>query len=388
MKHREAAESFLHDQKLLDDVRTEVTLDLEPITTARVAAAIRSTGRLLGAAGSLAAADRINAELTGLGPLQQLIHRQDITDIFVNSPQQVWLRSSSGLTRSELCFTDEAQVRALARRLIAAAGKRLDEVVPYADVQLPGGIRVHAVLPPISSSGTLISIRIARRRAFQLSELISCGTLCTQSAELLQELIAKGLNVLISGATGSGKTTLLSTLLALCPATERIVLIEDTAELSAEHPHLLSLQGRAANIEGSGGIGISQLIREALRMNPNRLIVGECRGAEIRELLTALNTGHVGGGTVHANSAVDVPARLQALGSLAGVSPQAIGVQAASAIDVVLHLENTTTGRRLTQIGVLELRSAQLQVRVAAESFGDGLRLEAAWPQLLEKLHR
>ncbi|WP_045075636.1 TadA family conjugal transfer-associated ATPase [Psychromicrobium lacuslunae] len=388
MKHRETVQTLSQDEQLLDDVRTELTLDLEPVTTARVAAALRSTGHLLGATGSLIAADRIKAELTGLGPLQSFLNRREVTDIFVNSPQEVWLRDSSGLTKTDLHFVDEAQVLALAKRLAAAAGKRLDDVVPYADVQLPGGIRVHAVMPPISARGTLISIRIARLRAFQLAELISCGMLCPQSADLVKNLVMQGLNVLISGATGSGKTTLLSTLLGLCPRNQRIVLVEDTAELNAEHPQILQLQSRAPNIEGSGGVVMSQLIHEALRMNPDRLIVGECRGAEVRELLTALNTGHIGGGTVHANSARDVPARLQSLGSLAGLSPQAVAVQAASAIDVVLHLENAPEGRRLSEIGMFTLASGVLGVELAAEYSPGELRHGTAWPQLRKKLRQ
>ncbi|WP_394940037.1 TadA family conjugal transfer-associated ATPase [Psychromicrobium sp. YIM B11713] len=386
MRHRLAQHAPAIDEELLEEVRRKLVQEGQSASAAQIASAVRASGRILGTTGALRAVDRIRAELAGLGPLQFLLQEADTSDIFVNSPAEVWVRRGHQLLRAEVEFSGEAQVRGLAKRLVGAAGKRLDEVSPYADVQLSGGLRVHAVLPPISTTGTLLSIRVRRAKAFSLDELIACGTLSEQSAGLIEAMIFSGLNILISGATGSGKTSLLNALLALCPPEQRIVIVEDTTELAPQHPHILSLQGRGSNVEGRGAVPLQQLIYQALRMNPNRLIVGECRGAEVRELLTALNTGHSGGGTIHANSAADVPARLQALGALAEMTPQAVDIQAASAIDAVLHLENTGTGRRLTQLGILERASGRLEVQLAAECGAEGVRPGKAWAQLQRRL--
>lgn len=264
---------------------------------------------------------------------------------------------------ADASFPGEPQVRALAARLVAAGGRRLDDSSPCVDIRLNGGYRVHAVLPPISTVGTLLSIRIRRSTVFTLDELLVSGFAPAAMAQVLSAIMAKRLSFLISGATGSGKTTLLTTMLGLCGPRERLVLIEDVAELAPDHPHVLTLEARHANGEGSGTVDLGQLVRQALRMNPTRLVVGECRGAEVRELLSALNTGHRGGGcTVHANSAGAVPARLAALGALAGLSGEAVGLQAASALDVVLHVEGGPAGRRIAEVGTVALRSGTLVV--------------------------
>ncbi|WP_427015560.1 TadA family conjugal transfer-associated ATPase [Pseudarthrobacter sp. P1] len=351
------------DEALLDTVRRSVLQQSGPVTALRVATAVSDSGRLLGASGSLAAVERISAELNGLGPLQPLVKDLRVTDIFVNAPDSVWLDRGGGPEPAGVAFDNELSLRALAVRLVAAGGRRLDDSSPCADVKLDGGFRVHAVLPPISAAGTLLSIRIRHRSAFTLAELVECGFVHPQLAPLLVRMIGARLSFLISGATGSGKTTLLATLLGLCGPAERLVLIEDAAELDPDHPHVLTLETRHANAEGMGRIDLAELVRQALRMNPSRLVVGECRGAEVRELLAALNTGHTGAGsTLHANSAADVPARLAALGVLAGLDSAAIAVQAASAVDVVLHVHRGPSGRRLVQLGVVELDGTQLRV--------------------------
>jgi pilus assembly protein CpaF len=340
------------EEGLLQSVREQVLQQDGPVTPARIAAAVQATGKLLGAAGSLAAVSRIAAELQGLGPLQSLAEDPCVTDIFVNSPHSVWIDAGSGPVRAAVSFEDEAQLRGLAVRLVASGGRRLDDSSPCVDVRLKAGFRIHAVIPPISPAGTLLSIRLRRSEAFTLEELVR-GPSGPIFRSLLRSLMRCRLNFLISGSTGSGKTTLLSTLLGLCGPTERLVLIEDAAELAPRHPHVLTLESRHANAEGSGEVGLSELVRQALRMNPSRLVVGECRGAEVRDLLAALNTGHRGaGGTIHANSAVDVPARLAALGALAGMSRDSTNLQAASALDVVVHLERTPGGRRIADISV------------------------------------
>ena len=230
-------------------------------------------------------------------------------------------------------------------------------------MRLGRGIRVHAVLPPVSSAGTLISVRVPRAAGFPLAALARAGMFDDGQESLLREAVAARRNLLVTGAGGAGKTTLLAALLGEASQRERIVLIEDVAELTVAHPHVVSLEARQANLEGAGRVGLDALLREALRMRPDRLVVGECRGAELRELLAALNTGHDGGaGTLHANSLADVPARLEALGATAGLSPEAVARQTVSAFDLVLHLERIDGRRRLAGIGRFELRDDRLTV--------------------------
>lgn len=351
------------DPSLLDTVRQSVLAQSGPVTDLRVATAVRDSGRLLGAAGSLAAMDRISAELNGLGPLQNLVRDPQVTDIFVNAPDSVWLDRGAGPERAPVVFESEASLRAMAVRLIASGGRRLDDSSPCVDVKLDAGYRVHAVLPPISATGTLVSIRIKRQDAFSLAELQDRGCLPAVVAKILAAMVETRVSFLISGATGAGKTTLLSGLLGLCDPAERLVLIEDAAELDPDHPHVVTLESRHANTEGTGGIDLAELVRQALRMNPGRLIVGECRGSEVRELLMALNTGHSGGGgTIHANSAADVPARLAALGALAGLSNHAVALQASSALDAVIHVDRSAGRRFVAQIGVVGVDAAGLHV--------------------------
>ncbi|MGA7204514.1 MAG: TadA family conjugal transfer-associated ATPase [Specibacter sp.] len=390
------------DPGLLESVRQTVLAEAGPVTDLRVAAAVRDSGRLLGAAGSLVAMDRISAELNGLGPLQPLTLDPSVTDIFVNAPNSVWLDRGAGPEPVDVCFEGEGALRALAVRLIAAGGRRLDDSSPCVDVKIAPCYRIHAVLPPISASGTLLSIRIKRRQVFTLSELQDRGCLHPVVARVVQGIVGRRLSFLVSGATGAGKTTLLSTLLGMCDPQERLVLIEDAAELDPSHPHVLTLEARHANAEGAGAVDLAELVRQALRMNPGRLIVGECRGPEVRELLMALNTGHSGGGgTIHANSAADVPARLAALGVLAGMSNEAVALQVASALDVVIHLDRTGAGRMVSEIGVVALTDGHLSVLPALHSGpaavsgaaghltmeqAPSLAVGRAWPALASRL--
>lgn len=290
--------------------------------------------------------------LPEFGELAALVEDPAVTDLFVNGGGEVWLDRGGGLERRATLGIGEARLRELAVRLIALGGRHIDEAAPCVDVRLHDGIRVHAVLPPVSTRGTLLSIRLPRPRRITITELVGAGFFELIPAEPVLELVAARANILVTGAGGSGKTTLLSALLATAPPGDRIVAIEDVAELQVDHPHFVSLESRQPNLEGAGEIGLARLVREALRMRPDRLVLGECRGAEVRELLAALNTGHDGGaGTLHANSLEDVPARLEALGALAGLGVTAIARQAVSAIDAVLHLERTGGVRRLVAIG-------------------------------------
>lgn len=375
------------DARLLESVRDSVLADAGPVTPSRVASAVQASGRLLGTAGSLAAVESISAELNGLGPLQALVRDPAVTDIFVNAPDSVWLDRGQGLERASTSFADESQVRALAARLVAAGGRRLDDGSPCVDVRLDGGYRIHAVLPPISTAGTLLSIRIRRDDVFSMDELRESGMFGRLVQEVLERMVARRLSFLISGATGSGKTTLLSTLLGLCSPDERLVLIEDASELNPVHPHVVSLESRHGNLEGGGEVDLSELVRQALRMRPDRLVVGECRGSEVRELLTAMNTGHTGGGgTIHANNAAAVPARLTALGALAGLDQDAVRLQAGSALDLVVHVQRSVTGRKVGCIGVIEDKHDRLAVSIALELRGDPVVFGPAWSELSARL--
>ena len=375
------------DSALLETVRESVMADAGPVTASRVAAAVQATGRLLGTAGSLAAVERISAELNGLGPLQELTRDVQVTDIFVNAPDSVWIDRGRGIEPAGVSFAGEAQVRALASRLVAAGGRRLDDGSPCVDVRLDGGYRVHAVLPPISTAGTLLSVRIRREQVFTMDELRSGGMFGSVVHEVLERIVHHRLSFLISGATGSGKTTLLSTLLGLCSPEERLVLIEDASELNPVHPHIVALESRHGNLEGGGEVDLGELVRQALRMRPDRLVVGECRGAEVRELLTAMNTGHTGGGgTIHANTATAVPARLTALGALAGLSQDAVRLQAASALDVVVHVERSSQGRHVACVGVVQDGPGGLSVVPALENRHGRFSAGPSWDSLSERL--
>ncbi|MGL4832548.1 MAG: TadA family conjugal transfer-associated ATPase, partial [Propionibacteriaceae bacterium] len=243
----------------------------------------------------------------------------------------------------------------LAARLAAGVGRRLDDACPYVDARLADGTRLHAVLSPVAEPGTSISLRVPARRHLSLDEWVRLGFMPEPIAAVLQRIIDRKLAFLISGGTGTGKTTLLATLLASVPAQERLLVVEDSRELNPRHPHVVWLEGRPANAEGSGAITLSTLVKQALRMRPDRVVVGEVRGAEVVDLLAALNTGHEGGcGTVHANSARDVPSRLEALAALAGLGREALHAQLASALSVVIHIRRGIDGlRRVEQIHTL-----------------------------------
>ncbi|WP_207454602.1 TadA family conjugal transfer-associated ATPase [Desertivibrio insolitus] len=302
--------------------------------------------------------------LTGtLERVGRLLEDPDVTDVFLNGGAGgCWVDRGSGAVL-EGAAPAEPQLRDLAVRLIALGGRHIDEATPAVDVHLADGIRVHAVLPPIAPRGTLVSIRAPRPQQPSLDDLTESGTVTPDQGALLRGAIEARRNVLITGGGGCGKTTLLAALLGLAAPGERIVAIEDVAELRVAHPHYLSLETRQANLEGAGEIGLVRLVREALRMRPDRLVLGEVRGAEVRELLAALNTGHEGGaGTLHANSLNDVPARLEALGALAGMSAEAVARQAVSALHLVLHLERREGRRTLAAVGRLALEGDRLVV--------------------------
>lgn len=294
------------------------------------------------------------ADVRGAGALAALVADPAVSDVLVNGPREVWVDRGRGLERVDC---DVGDVRALAVRLAAAGGARLDDAAPVADARLPDGTRLHAVLPPLAADGALLSLRTMRRRAFTLDELVRAGSVHPVVATVLRALVAGRANVLVTGGTGTGKTTLLASLLSLVPASERIVCIEEAVELAPRHPHVVHLVSRRPNVEGVGAVGPAELVRHALRMRPDRIVLGEARGAEVREVLTALNTGHEGGwATVHANTVADLPARLEALGALAGMDRAAVAAQATSALHAVVHLRRDGARRRVSEIGAVRHR--------------------------------
>ncbi|WP_154675377.1 TadA family conjugal transfer-associated ATPase [Parafrankia elaeagni] len=319
--------------------------------------AARQTYSPLSAAGGmpLAAGTVLSEHLERLGPLAALLRDPEVTDVLVNSPDKVWIERAGRLRLTGVRFPDDGAVRALAVRLAAGGGRRLDTAMPFADVRLPGGIRLHAMLSPPALSGTCLSLRRPRPRPFTLADLAAAGTVGPDAAAVLRAVLDARLTALISGGTGTGKSTLLAALLDAVPATERIVLVEDTAELVLSRVNVVRMEARPANIEGAGEITQRDLVRQSLRMRPDRLVVGEVRGPEVLDLLMAMNTGHEGGmGTVHANAAETLPARLEALGTLAGLQRAALHSHLAAAVQVAIHLGRDGAGaRRVVSIGVL-----------------------------------
>lgn len=312
-----------------------------------VGAALRSLGVLVSDSVVRQTVAALRRDSEGAGVLDPLLHLPGVTDVLVNAPDRVFLDRGRGLEPTGVRFTGEAEVRRLAVRLAASVGRRLDDGSPFVDARLASGVRVHAVLPCVADSGTCLSLRVPNRQRLSLDDWVASGSLPEQGAELLAGLVAAKRAFLISGGTGSGKTTLLGALLGLVPADERIVIAEDSRELQPDHPHCVRLEGRPPNAEGQGAVTLTDLVRQALRMRPDRLVVGEVRGAELADLLSALNTGHEGGcGTVHANSAGDVPARLEALAALGGLGRDALHAQLAAALQVLVHVRRLSDGRR------------------------------------------
>ena len=342
---------------LIERVRERLAAESAPLRPNVVAAAIRAeSGGVLGDTEVLTTLRVLQTELTGAGILEPLLCAEGTTDVLVTAPDAVWVDDGNGLRRSAIRFADDAAVRRLAQRLALAAGRRLDDAQPWVDGQLTdlgtGGL---AVLPPVAVAGTCLSLRVLRPATQDLGALTKAGTIAPQAAELLAELIAARLAFLVSGGTGAGKTTLLAAMLGAVSPDERIVCIEDAAELAPRHPHVVKLVARCANVEGVGEVTVRQLVRQALRMRPDRIVVGEVRGAEVVDLLAALNTGHEGGaGTVHANNPCEVPPRLEALGALGGLDRAALHSQLAAAVQVLLHVARDRAGRRrLSEIAVL-----------------------------------
>ncbi|MGN6252378.1 MAG: TadA family conjugal transfer-associated ATPase [Marmoricola sp.] len=366
------------DPAVVEEVRARLAHDGARLDPEQVARALRARGRPVGDRAVLAVHAALCRDVVGAGPLEPLLRLPEVTDVLVNGAAEVWLDRGNGLERADLRFPGDDAVRRLAQRLAASVGRRLDDASPYVDLRLADGTRFHAVLAPLSRPGTVLSLRVPRRRVFTLEELVDARALTADGATLLRRMVERRRAFLVSGGTGTGKTTVLNALLSLVPAAERLVLVEDASELRPEHPHVVGLEARPANLEGAGEVTVQQLVRQALRMRPDRLVVGEVRGAEVVDLLAAMNTGHEGGcGTVHANSARDVPSRIEGLALAAGLGRAAVHSQLASAVDLVVHLDRSGGVRRLAEIGVLRRgRDGLVEVLPAVSFAADGTASE------------
>jgi pilus assembly protein CpaF len=370
---------------LLDRVRTRLIAEQQQAGVVEVAAALRAEGVVLADHALGVLVEDVRRELAGAGPLEDLLADPRVTDVLVNSPDEVYVDRGAGLERVHVDFGSEERVRALAQRLASRAGRRLDDASPHVDARLPEGGRLHCVLSPIATDGTCISIRLPRAHAITVDLLVSHGSIDAAGADLLRALVHNRRACVVTGGTGSGKTTVLNSLLGEVAPEERIVIAEDSVELAPRHPHVVRLQSRMPNIEGAGAITLRDLVRQTLRMRPDRIVLGEVRGNEIIDLLTAMNTGHEGSwATIHANAAVDLPARVEALGLLAGVPRQAMHALLASAVDAVVHVQRLRDGRRIVSgIHVLDLEADGLVRALPAFTYDgrESARAEA-WDML------
>jgi pilus assembly protein CpaF len=313
-------------------------------------------------------ASEIADDIFGYGPLERLLPDASISEIMVNGPDDIWIERRGLLSRTGLSFTDESHLRRIITKMVGQIGRRIDESSPMVDARLPDGSRVNAIIAPLSLTGPLLTIRKFARNRFAMDELVEIGTLTADAADFLAKCVQADLNILVSGGTGSGKTTLLNALSAAIPDRDRIVTIEDAAELQLVQQHVLRLESRPKNIEGEGEITIRDLVRNALRMRPDRIIVGEVRGAEALDMLQAMNTGHDGSlSTVHSNSPRDGLARIETMVLMAGyeLPLRAIRQQASSALDLIVQLDRLDDGSRhvtaITEVQRMEGETITLQ---------------------------
>ncbi len=359
--------------ELVDRVRDRLAaLGVEPDPDEVVRAVRAESGSLHGHLDLLRTARLVREHLAGAGPLEALLASPGVTDVVVDGPGRALVDRGDGLEETDVVVDTEQELRGLAVRLAGRAGQRLDDARPWADgvVRSRDGMawRLHAVLPPVAVDGTCLSLRVSRPARATFDRLVDAGSVPAEVEPLLRSVVTARVGYLVVGGTGSGKTTLLAAMLGLVPASERLVCIEDSPELRPTHPHVVRLVVRHGNVEGAGGVAMSDLVRQALRMRPDRIVVGEVRGAEVADLLAALNTGHDGSaGTVHANSPVELPARLEALGALGGLDRAALSAQVAASLRVVVGMRRYPGGRRgVDSVGVVRRED-------------DGIVVDPAW---------
>ena len=310
-------------------------------------------------------------DILGYGPLERLLSDDSITEIMVNGPTDIWIERQGRLFETTVRFTDDSHLRRIINKIVAQIGRRIDEASPMVDARLPDGSRVNAIIPPLSLSGPLLTIRKFSKKRLTLDDMVNLGTLSTGAVEFLRMCVNAELNIMVSGGTGSGKTTLLNALSSAIPDRDRIVTIEDAAELQLHQRHVLRLESRPPNIEGEGAIAIRELVRNSLRMRPDRIIVGEIRGAEALDMLQAMNTGHEGSlSTVHSNTPRDALSRIETMVLMAGydLPVKAIRQQVSSALDMVVHLARLQDGtRRVTS--VTEIQGMESDIITMQELF-------------------
>ncbi|HET6830392.1 MAG TPA: CpaF family protein [Solirubrobacterales bacterium] len=324
-----------------------------PALPEAVAELVAGDAALLSEAARTEVAERVLRETVGLGPLEELLRDPDVEEVLVNGHEEVWVERGGRLRRTAVGFADDEGLRDVIERVLGPIGRRVDELSPMADGRLPDGSRVNVVIPPLAVDGPALSIRRFAGIRPDPDELVARGSFDPELRELLAEAIGSRRNLIISGGTGSGKTTVLNAISSFIAAGERVITIEDAAELRLRQPHVVRLESRPAGIEGSGEVTIRDLVRNALRMRPDRIVIGEVRGAEAMDLLVALNTGHRGAlSTVHANGAADALRRLETLAMMAGlgVPHEVVSEQLTNAVELVLHLEREGNERRATEL--------------------------------------
>jgi pilus assembly protein CpaF len=336
--------------------------DLDPAALrARVKADIRrqlETERGLSLADRDALVEEIADDTLGHGPIEKLLAEDSITEVMVNGPHDVWIEREGKLEKTQVRFTDDAHLRRIINKIVGSIGRRIDESSPMVDARLHDGSRVNAVIPPLSLGGSLLTIRKFSKHRLTMADLVRLKSLSDESVDFLERCVRAELNILVSGGTGSGKTTLLNAMSTAIPDKQRIITIEDAAELRLNQRHVLRLESRPKNIEGEGEIAIRELVRNSLRMRPDRIIIGECRGAEALDMLQAMNTGHDGSlSTIHANTPRDALARVETMVMMAGydLPIRAIRQQVASALDLIIQIERMTDGsRKVTAISEVQ----------------------------------
>lgn len=352
---------------VVENVQRIIATKEIPPTSAEIASLIREQAGVISNEDIVMVLRRLRSDSVGVGPLESLLALPGVTDVLVNAHDSVWIDRGQGVEKVDMDLGSEEAVRRLATRLALTCGRRLDDAQPFADGRITRDdgsvLRIHAVLAPLAESGTCISVRVLRQARLSLDDLINSGTVPEDIAPALRNIINQRRSFLVVGGTGTGKTTLLSAMLTEVPADQRIICIEDTAELHPGHPSTINLVSRQANVEGAGAVSMADLLKQSLRMRPDRIVVGEIRGAEVVDLLAAMNTGHDGGaGTIHANSISEVPARMEALAATGGLDRMALHSQLAAAVDIVLVMKHTPFGRRLAQLGVLRGNPVTTQV--------------------------
>jgi len=338
---------ILYDKRLSED-------DLRRRVHEQLHSALAQERAPLSAADKAQLIQDVSDDILGYGPIDRLLKDEEVSEVMVNGPESVYVERAGRIEHTNASFVDETHLRRIIDKIVSQVGRRIDEATPMVDARLPDGSRVNAVIHPLAIGGPFLTIRKFSKDPFQIDDLIRFGTLNAHSARFLQACVVGRLNVIVSGGTGTGKTTTLNVLSSFIPTDERIVTIEDAKELQLNQDHVLAMEARPPNIEGKGMVSIRDLVRNALRMRPDRVVVGECRGGEALDMLQAMNTGHDGSiTTIHSNSPRDTLARIETMTLMAGfdLPVRAIREQMASALDLIVHLTRLRDGtRRITHV--------------------------------------